>query len=159
MDAIDPTYTDLVIEGAKAIIAIALAVLVPLASALTARLLRKAGLEINAEHEAMIRARIRDVALRIEEEAAQRIKRGDAAPTAAMKLERLVNELLDYIVQRVPKAFQPIAERQLRRWVNEELPKIGIGAIASLKAKWLEERNPPPIAGQLVELKTSGGER
>lgn len=117
--------TELVMdEMVKLTFAIVLAVVVPLVVAILVRVLRRLGFDLDAEQQARAEKFMRDAILGAEEWAARRLK----AKMHVASAEKAKHALAVFLA-RTPGVTQNEAERLL----DQELPKVGAGAVAALK--------------------------
>lgn len=83
----------------------------------------KAGISLSAQKQALIDSTVQDLILRIEEEAAARIRAGLPRIAAGEKFELVLVDLVD----KIPGLSREDAERI----ILSNLPKIGVGALAN----------------------------
>lgn len=116
---------DLFSEFVKAVFA----GLVPVIAAgvvwLIVQLARKVGLSINADQQALLKMSAQDLIFRYEEQAATMVKHKIAVP-ADYKIRSAVAALL--------AKFPKITPEEAKAIIEAELPKIGIGAAAAVRA-------------------------
>lgn len=113
----------LINEGVKALFALLITVLLPLAW----RLLKKAGISLDIEKQQRLEAAARAAALRVEETAAAQIKAKVRTWTGPEKLQAAIAEVM---AKKLPRVDQAEAERI----VKAVLPTLGLGATELGKA-------------------------
>jgi len=100
------------------------AVIVPVLSAAAVQALRKLNFEVSAENQAKIERITGDILLEVEEWASRRLKANLPAESED-KLQRALSKVL----VRVPG----LSEEDALNLIHETLPKIGLGATATLE--------------------------
>lgn len=87
------------------------------------KLADKAGISLDAQRQAWVDARIQDLILQLEEEAASRMKAGLPRIAGGEKFERVLIAALD----KIPG----LTREQAEKIILSNLPKVGVGALAN----------------------------
>ena len=108
---------DWLMDVLKIVVATATPLLVGLAIAIARKMLKRLGLELEAEQQAQMEKVVRDAILRAEELAAARIK---ANEPPAPKLHVAVNDVLAH--------FPEMTHQDVADLIHAHLPRLGLGA-------------------------------
>jgi hypothetical protein len=117
----------------------AIAVLVPLITALLVKLFQKAKLDVSGQRQARIEYFVRQAILEAEEWAAKRLQ---------AKLDTEPTQKLDRAVRAITKQVPTVTVSQAIDLVHAELPKSGLGASAAVPTSAVAVVPAPVTAAQ-----------